>query len=218
MRGNMYRRKAYEKLLDWKAEGGRTAMLIEGARRVGKTTLAQEFARREYPSSLYLDFSVVRPEIRSLFEEQLHSVPSFLNQLQILTGTRLEPRKSLVVFDEVQAFPRAREAIKRLVADGRFDYLETGSLISLRKNVKDILIPSEERRMDLNPLDFEEWLWATDGSGLLADAIDEAFRARIPLPGALHKLAMRSFSDILSGSSRSFDASFGAGATGISHP
>lgn len=172
-------------------------MLLEGVRRVGKTTLAQEFARREYSSSLYLDFSVARPEIRSLFEEQLHSIPPFLNQLQVLTGTRLEPRKSLVIFDEVQAFPRAREAIKHLVADGRFDYLETGSLISLRRNVQNILIPSEERRMDLNPLDFEEWLWATDGSGLLADVIVESFRSKTPLPDALHKLAMRSFREYL---------------------
>ena len=172
-------------------------MLIEGARRVGKTTIALELARREYDSYLYLDFSVIQPEIRTLFEQQLYNIPSFLNQLQILTATRLEPRKSLIIFDEVQSFPRAREAIKHLVADGRFDYLETGSLISLKKNVEGIVIPSEESRIDLDPLDFEEWLWATDASGLLADVIKEAARTKTPLVDALHKMAMRSFREYL---------------------
>ncbi len=193
----MFTRKAYGKLLDWKKKGGKTAMLIEGARRVGKTTISQEFARREYESHLYIDFSLPQPDVRRLFAEQIANVPAFLNQLQIITGTRLRERESLIVFDEVQGFPEARQAIKHLVADGRFDYLETGSLISIRRNVRNILIPSEEEHMDLNPMSFEEWLWATDASGLLADAIAEAARTRNPLPDPIHRLAMRSFREYL---------------------
>lgn len=193
----MYKRAAYSLLLDWKSREGRTAMLVEGARRVGKTTLAREFARNEYEASLYIDFSAVSREIRRLFEEQVYDVPAFLNQLQIMTGTRLQERNSLVIFDEVQSFPPARQAIKHLVADGRFDYLETGSLISIRRNVSGILVPSEEERIDLNPLNFEEWLWATDGSGLLAEVIRDAAASRSALPDAIHKTAMRSFREYL---------------------
>ena len=193
----MFARKAYDTLLEWKKRDGATAMLIEGARRVGKTTLSLDFARREYESYLYIDFSLPQPDVRRLFAEEIANVPALLNQLQIITGTRLHERSSLVIFDEVQGYPEARQAIKHLVADGRFDYLETGSLISIRRNVRNILIPSEEEHMDLNPLSFEEWLWATDGSGLLADAIADAARTRNPLPDAIHRMAMRSFREYL---------------------
>ena len=139
----MFRRKCYERLLEWKrTSGGRSAVLVEGARRVGKTTLVREFAEREYDASLYIDFSVAGRATLDLFRDQREDVDTFLRTLQLLYGTRLPERRSVVIFDEVQRFPLAREYVKHLVADGRYDYVETGSLVSIRRNVADIVIPS----------------------------------------------------------------------------
>ena len=160
------KRKIYAKLLEWKRESAdKYALLIEGARRVGKSYVAEEFARREYESHLILDFAKVKKSIKDLFEDKLDDLDDFFLQLGARTGVRLVPGKTLIVFDEVQRFPRAREAVKYLVADGRYHYLETGSLISLRKNVEDIVIPSEEMKIQMYPMDFEEFLMAIGKEG-----------------------------------------------------
>ena len=192
-----FHRKAYEKLLTWKRErNGTTAMLIEGARRVGKSTLAEEFGRREYSQHLLIDFSQVPEEIKELFLSQRHDIPSFLNYLLAYYRLQPKPRDTLIIFDEVQMFPTARETIKHLVADGRFDYLETGSLISIKKNVQDILIPSEEQSMNLEPLDFDEFLWAKNEKPL-ADMIHDSFDSLKPMPQALHRKAARLFREYM---------------------
>ena len=193
----MLKRKAYEELVNWKATyQGSCAMLIEGVRRVGKTTLVTEFARREYDTHLLIDFSVAPAEVRELFERYRHDVDLFLRLLTTYYGVKLEPRRSLIIFDEVQRLPIAREFIKHLVADGRFDYIETGSLISIKRNVEGILIPSEERSMELSPLDFEEFCWAM-GEEQLAELIRESFESLIPLPDALHRKAERLFREYM---------------------
>jgi len=157
----IFKRKLYDEMLRWKQERqGRTALLIKGARRVGKSTLVREFAEREYDSHIIIDFSKSSKNINSLFED-MSDLNYFFPHLQTVTGVALRERKSVIVFDEVQLQPMARQAIKHLVADGRYDYIETGSLLTLKKNVKDIVIPSEETRLTLHPLDFEEFLWAT---------------------------------------------------------
>lgn len=157
-------------MLDWKnSRQGRTAVLIEGARRVGKSTLARQFAENEYESFVMIDFSIAKAEVKELFDH-ISDLDYFFFQLQFLLGVSLKERKSLVVFDEVQKCPKARQSIKHLVADGRYDYIETGSLISIRKNVKDIVIPSEEERFTLHPMDYEEFKWAigdTQSYGML---------------------------------------------------
>lgn len=187
----MFRRKAYERLLKWKTEShGTTAMLIEGARRVGKSTVAVEFAKREYKSYVLVDFTRVSSDFKSIFLDTRNDLDSFFLYLAATFGVTLIPRKSLVIFDEVQSFPQAREFIKHLVADGRYDYLETGSLISINANVKDILIPSEEESMSMGPMDFEEFLWAL-GENALAQLIRRSFESNIPLPDSLHRKAMR---------------------------
>ena len=158
----IFKRKLYDKLLDWKNNrGGKTAVMIEGARRVGKSTLAKQFAKKEYESYVLIDFSIASKEIMELFD-YISDLEYFFMQLQFRLGVLLIERKSLVIFDEVQKCPKARQAIKHLVADGRYDYIETGSLISIHKNVKDIVIPSEEEKMTLNPMDYEEFKWAQD--------------------------------------------------------
>lgn len=192
-----FNRKAYNELLEWKYErAGKTAMLIEGPRRVGKTTLAKAFAEREYDAHLVIDFTEASDEVREMFRSYRHNVDLFFRFLLTYYGVTLEPRRSLIVFDEVQRFPVAREFIKQLVADGRYDYLETGSLISIKKNVKDILIPSEEESMELCPLDFEEFLEAV-GESSLAGLIRDAFKARSALPDALHRKAEMLFREYL---------------------
>ena len=159
-------RKCYDNLLEWKKRSkGSTAVLLEGARRVGKTTLAKEFAENEYDSSLYIDFSHVDSQVLKIFNEQRHDTQTLLRMLQIFYGVELKERKSLVIFDEVQRFPIAREEIKHLVQDGRYDYLETGSLISIKKNSDTIVIPSEEEKLQLYPLNFEEFLIAQNKIG-----------------------------------------------------
>ena len=147
-------------MLEWKQQwNGQYALLIKGARRIGKSTLVEEFAKREYKSYILIDFSKKNKKIASLFDD-ISDLDFFFLQLQQETGVVLHNRQSVIVFDEVQDFPPARQAIKHLVKDGRYDYIETGSLISIRRNVQNILIPSEEMKMDLHPLDFEEFLWA----------------------------------------------------------
>ncbi len=191
------RRKAYDQLCQWKEKSrGESALLIQGARRVGKSYLAEEFARAEYRSYILIDFNKAEQEVRDLFLYDLGDLNTFFLKLTTLFNTKLYERQSLIIFDEVQLFPRARSAVKYLVADGRYDYMETGSLISIRKNVKDILIPSEEDQLDMHPMDFEEFLWAV-GNETLMDLIRTCFERRKPLGQALHRKAMDLFRQYL---------------------
>ena len=190
-------RKCYENLLEWKKRsGGSTAILLEGARRCGKTTLAKEFAKKEYESSLYIDFSHVDSQVLKIFNEHRHDTQTLLRMLQIFYGVELKERKSLVIFDEVQRFPTAREEIKHLVQDGRFDYLETGSLISIKKNSDKIVIPSEEEKLQLHPLDFEEFLIAQNRKILVEEIVNSRETLK-PLPLEIHQLAMRLFNEYM---------------------
>lgn len=162
------RRKIYDKMLQWKLEkNGTTALLIEGARRIGKSWIAEEFARNEYESYILIDFSVAPKRVKDWFDEYLEDIDSLLQNIQLHYKKNLSPRKSIIIFDEVQKCPRAREAIKTLVRDHRFDYLETGSLISIKKNVENIVIPSEEDGVEMYPMDFEEFLWAMGNEVLM---------------------------------------------------
>lgn len=159
-----FERKAYQKLLEWKEKyADKYAVMLEGARRVGKSTIAENFAKNEYKSHILIDFSKATDTIRSCFDD-IGNLNVFFLRLQAETGTTLYEHESLIIFDEVQLFPKARQAIKHLVADGRYSYLETGSLISIRKNVKDILIPSEEMKIQVFPMDYEEFCDATGGN------------------------------------------------------
>lgn len=188
-----FNRKAYDKLLEWKKSvNGESAMLIEGARRVGKSYLSKRFAENEYESYIYLDFANIEKEIIDLFENEMTDLDVFFLKLQSFYGVRLVNRGSCIIFDEVQRYPRARQMIKYLVADGRYDYIETGSLISIKQNVQDIVIPSEEDAIQLNPLDFEEFLNAL-GEDLLVEYIRECFTNKVPLGAALHRKAMNLF-------------------------
>ncbi|MBP5674347.1 MAG: ATP-binding protein [Victivallales bacterium] len=166
--------------------------MIDGARRVGKSYIVEEFAQNEYKSNIIIDFSKGNQHINSLFVEYLSDLDTFFHHLSLLTNVRLYPRQSIIVFDEVQQFPPARAAIKHLVKDGRFDYIETGSLVSINRNVKDIVIPSEEERIDMFPMDFEEFLWAI-GKDDLMDYIRECFENKKPLGGGLHRKTMELF-------------------------
>lgn len=187
------KRKIYDKLLEWKQETqGKRAILIEGARRIGKSTICEEFGKNEYESYILIDFSKRIPEIEEYFEEYLIDLDTFFMMLQTYFGVNLIERKSLIIFDEVQMFPRARAAIKYLVADGRYDYIETGSLISIKENVKDIVIPSEERHVKMYPLDFEEFAYAL-GEELLIEYIKECFKKKQPLDRGFHNRAMLLF-------------------------
>ena len=191
------RRKAYQELLAWKArEQGASALLVQGARRVGKSYLVEEFAKAEYDSYILIDFNKAGEETRGLFEHDLEDLDTFFLKLSALHGTRLVPRRSLIVLDEVQLFPRARAAIKYLVADGRFDYIETGSLMSIKKNVEGILIPSEEDALEMFPMDFEEFCWAMGNEELVPFA-RSCFEARRPMGQALHRKAMDLFRQYL---------------------
>jgi predicted AAA+ superfamily ATPase len=193
------KRKVYQKLLDWKQDRkGEVALLIEGARRIGKSYIVEEFAQHEYDSYILVDFSKVAPGVKELFDLYLDDLDSLFQRLQLYTKKRLYARespnqeaKSLIIFDEVQFCPRARAAIKHLVADRRFDYIETGSLVSIKKNVKDILIPSEELSVEMHPMDFEEFLWAM-GDELTMPFIRDCFEKRRPL-GGFHRQAIDLF-------------------------
>lgn len=188
----MLKRKIYDKLLDWKNESnGKTALLIEGARRIGKSTIVEEFAKNEYESYIIIDFAFASADVQDLFLN-MNDLNYFFLQLQLLYGVGLEERKSLIVFDEVQFNPRARQAIKLLVADGRYDYIETGSLISINKNVKDILIPSEERRIQMYPMDFEEFLWAIGDMGTMK-ILKSFFEERKSLGQVVNREILRKF-------------------------
>ncbi|MDE7386811.1 MAG: AAA family ATPase [Muribaculaceae bacterium] len=188
----IFRRKIYSKMLEWKQKsGGKTALLIEGARRVGKSTIAEEFARNEYENSLTIDFSNVSQDIIDLFNN-VSDLQYFFVSLQALTGKVLKPGKSVIIFDEVQFCPKARQAIKHLVKDGRYEYIETGSLISIKQNIKDILIPSEERYLNMYPLDFEEFLWAI-GKEATFDLIRYSYEKLKPLGESVNREMMRLF-------------------------
>lgn len=157
-----FKRKAYDKLVQWKTDYAQNyAVLLEGARRVEKSTIAEQFARNEYRSYILIDFSKASNEIKSCFDD-INDLDMFFLRLQALTGVNLYKEESVVIFDEVQLFPKARQAIKHLVKDGRYHYIETGSLISIKKNVENILIPSEEMKIDVYPMDYEEFCWATN--------------------------------------------------------
>ncbi len=187
------KRKIYNKLLNWKeTQQGQTAILVDGARRVGKSYIVEEFARKEYKSYILIDFSNEDKQLKMLFEEHLSNLDTFFHMLSILKDVKLYPRESVIVFDEVQQYPPARAAIKHLVKDGRFDYIETGSLVSINRNVKNIVIPSEEERIDMHPMDFEEFLWAMGNDGLM-DYIRDCFSAHTPMGEALHRKAMELF-------------------------
>ena len=191
------KRKIYEKLLEWKRmSNGRSAVLIDGARRVGKSWIAEEFAKNEYESYLLIDFSKTPKDVKGFFEDYLEKPDLFFMYLLGAYGVELPRRKSVIIFDEVQQFPRAREAIKHLVADGRYDYIETGSLISIQKNVKNIVIPSEEHHVEMFPMDFEEFLWATGNAGMM-NVIEDAFAGFHPVGQALHRRIMDIFRQYL---------------------
>ena len=188
----MFKRKMYQSLQDWKSRSqGKTALLIEGARRVGKSTVVEEFARRAYRSYILIDFAEAAPDVRALFSDVSDLNYIFL-QLQLRYAVRLYERESLIIFDEVQLCPPARQAIKQLVKDGRYDYIETGSLISIRKNTASILIPSEEERVQMPPMDFEEFRWACGDEATLS-LLEQAFAARQPLGEQLNRKLMRDF-------------------------
>lgn len=187
------KRKIYDRLAQWKREsGGKTALLIEGARRVGKSYIVEEFGRNEYESYVLINFSNTTSRIKNLFINDVHDIPLLLQKLSNLTATRFVERNTLIIFDEVQKWPRAREAIKFLVADGRYDYIETGSLISIHENVKDIIIPSEEEKIQMYPMDFEEFCWALDDV-VTVPTIREHFETRKPLGNDIHASFLDTF-------------------------
>ena len=186
----VFKRKLYDKMLAWKQErSGDSALLIKGARRVGKSTLVEEFAKNEYDSYILIDFAQNSSEIDELFEN-IRDLNYFFLRLQGLFKVVLHERRSCIIFDEVQLKPTARQAIKYLVKDGRYDYIETGSLLSIKKNVQDILIPSEETRMTLHPMDFDEFRWAV-GDEVLPELIRQSFALKRPLGQAVHRDWMR---------------------------
>ena len=186
------KRKINDELLQWKrTDDGRTAVLIQGARRVGKSTIAEEFAANEYETYLLVDFAACSTEIRELFND-VSDLNRIFMRLQLEYGVELKERKSAVIFDEVQLAPKARQAIKYLVKDGRYDYIETGSLISIRKNVKDILIPSEEVKLSMYPMDYEEFKWAL-GDTATIKLLRGCFLDRMSLGDATNRKLMRDF-------------------------
>lgn len=193
------KRKIYQQLLDWKQNRrGDVALLIEGARRIGKSYIVEEFAKNEYDSYLLIDFSRVNPKVMEFFDLYLDDLDMLLTSLELYGKKKLTPRgekgeeaHSLVIFDEIQFCPRARAAIKHLVADNRYDYIETGSLISIKKNVKDIMLPSEEHAVEMYPMDFEEFLWAM-GDDMLMPFIKAQFEKLQPM-GAFHNRALNYF-------------------------
>lgn len=187
-----FKRKIYDKFLEWKKNSdGKTALLVEGARRIGKSTIVEEFAKNEYESYILIDFTKASQEVFKLFDD-ISDLNYIFMRLQLIYHKELHERKSLVIFDEVQFCPKARQAIKHLVADHRYDYMETGSLISIRKNVKDILIPSEERTLQMYPMDYEEFKWAL-GDTVTIKLLRESFEKYQPLGDDLNRTMMRDF-------------------------
>ena len=187
------RRKTYQKLKEWKTNSmGKTALLIDGARRVGKSFLVEEFAKNEYKSYILINFSRMNSTLESIFLEDAMDLDLFFNKLSVMFGKQLFRRESLFIFDEVQRFPKARELIKFLVEDGRYDYIETGSLISLKQNIQEIVIPSEEEHIEMFPMDFEEFLWAM-GDETTTPFLRKCFDNLTPLGNGLHRKVLNSF-------------------------
>lgn len=188
----IFKRKIYDRMLRWKSErNGATALLIQGARRIGKSTIAEQFAKNEYQSYMLVDFSSAPVEVYELFND-ISDLNYIFFRLQLIYRVQLIERKSVIIFDEVQKCPNARQAIKHLVKDARYDFIETGSLISVRKNSKDIIIPSEETKIDMFPMDYEEFRWAL-GDSVTVPMLHEAFKQRMPLGDAVHRRMMRDF-------------------------
>lgn len=191
------RRKVYGRLLEWKQERhGESAVLVNGARRVGKSYIVREFAQREYKSYILLDFNKVGKNVKDLFDNYLDDLDTFFMYLSSYANTTLYYRESVIIFDEVQLFPRARTAIKYLVEDGRYDYIETGSLVSIKKNVEDIMIPSEEEEIMMHPMDFEEFLWAMDNDTLMP-LVRLNFEKKHEMGQMMHRKAMDYFRQYL---------------------
>lgn len=189
MERRIFKRKIYDRLVEWKQKSnGESALLVQGARRIGKSTIVEEFAKNEYSSYLIIDFNKASTIVKSLFDD-LMDIDFIFLQLQTIYNVVLENRKSVIIFDEVQKCPNARQAIKYLVQDGRYDYIETGSLISIKQNTKDITIPSEEERIDMYPMDFEEFRWAV-GDTVSVPLIKTFYEKRMPL-GAAHRVKER---------------------------
>lgn len=192
MTERIFERKIYQKMLNWKRDSnGKTALLIKGARRVGKSTIVEEFAQKEYSSYILIDFSIAPKEIHDLFRD-LSNLNYLFLRLQLIYHINLENRKSVIIFDEVQREPLARQAIKHLVKDGRYDYIETGSLLSIKKNVENIIIPSEETRLEMVPMDYEEFRWAL-GDKATIPILKTAFENKIPLGDDVNRRMMRDF-------------------------
>lgn len=187
------KRKIYQQLLDWKRDRhGEVALLIEGARRVGKSYIVEEFGKNEYETCLVVDFNKAPSMVKEWFDIYLDDLDTLFLFLSQYYKVRLHERRSLIILDEIQLCPRARAAIKYLVADGRYDYIETGSLVSIKKNVRGIVVPSEERRLRMHPMDFEEFLWAI-GNESLMDLIRQFYMARVPVDPVFHREAMNAF-------------------------
>ncbi|MBQ3657906.1 MAG: ATP-binding protein [Bacteroidales bacterium] len=183
------RRKIYKKLLDWKNKSnGHTAVLIEGARRIGKSYIVEKFAKNEYKSYIIVDFNDMAEDLQDIFDHYLNKRDDFFMRLSLYYGVKLYERNSVIVFDEIQQYPKARAAIKYLVKDHRYDYIETGSLISIKRNVKDIVIPSEEEHLEMFPMDLEEFLWAL-GDDMFMDFIRDCYAKKTSL-GSLHRKGM----------------------------
>lgn len=193
MSERVFKRKAYQKMLRWKDESaGKSALLIEGARRVGKSTLVLHFAEQEYESYILIDFANLQPEVQELIATNMANLDYLFMRLQLIYNVTLKERKSVIIFDEVQLQPLARQAIKYLVADGRYDYIETGSLISIRHNVQNIVIPSEEERIQMYPMDYEEFRWAL-GDETTMPLLRQMFDKQQSLGEATHRHLMRDF-------------------------
>ena len=192
MKKSVFARKIYREILEWKENrSDKYALLVKGARRVGKSTIVEEFAKKEFKSYIMIDFAHASKDIKDLFEDT-YDLDFFFLQLQQLSGTKLYEKESVIIFDEVQLLPKARQAIKYLVADGRYKYIETGSLLSIKKNTKDILIPSEEHKISMYPMDFEEFLWAI-GDEVSIETIKILLEKKRPAGNAIHRNLMRIF-------------------------
>lgn len=186
----IFKRKIYKKLVSWKSDvKGAKALFIEGARRIGKSTIVEEFAKKEYKSYILIDFNDASEVVKDAFSNYLQDLDTFFMLLSTEYKAVLYPRESVLIFDEIQQFPKARQSIKKLVKDGRFDYIETGSLVSIRENVQGITIPSEERKVKMYPMDFEEFCWAV-GEEEIVSYIRKCFEEKIPLAESLHSKAM----------------------------
>lgn len=192
MNGKPFKRKFYDEMLEWKNSSGKTsALMIDGARRIGKSTIAEVFAKNEYDDYLIIDFAIASEEIKENFNN-IGNMNVFFRNLFLFSGKELKTENSVIIFDEVQMFPKAREAIKYLIKDGRYSYIETGSLISIKKKSQAILIPSEEDKRQMFPMDFEEFLWAI-GDTVTAPYIRECFDKRVPVGDKVHRTIMQTF-------------------------